>query len=201
MRALRLESGQQYKSWESRGFRIVKDCVQKLAESLAYDVVQQGTQKVSRVDAERWLQKNPVFLRMLEHVFLHLYHYRAVKNPNEDKKDKDEGGGGGGGGSGQGSGKVKAFCPEQSLLPTCENINYMPDYPAFIDISQILFINSQLPSELQNKWRFLFSSQIHGESFSTFIGRIMDQGSTVIIVEDTNGYIFGGFATDSWSLR
>lgn len=28
----------------------------------------------------------------------------------------------------------------------------------------------------------------------------MDQGSTVIIVEDTNGYIFGGFATSSWLL-
>lgn len=54
MRALRLESGPQYKSWETRGFRIVKDCVQKLAESLAYDVVTQGTQKVTRADAERW---------------------------------------------------------------------------------------------------------------------------------------------------
>lgn len=197
MRALRLESGPQYKSWEARGFRIVKDCVQKLAESLAYDVVTQGTQKVTRTDAERWLQKNPVFLRMLEHVFLHLYHYRAVKNTNEDKnKDRNDESGG----SGQGSGKVKAFCIDNSLLPACENIHYIPDYPAFIDISQILFINSQLPSEYQSKWRFLFSSQIHGESFSTFIGRIMDQGATVIIIEDTNGYIFGAFSTESWAL-
>ena len=54
MRTLRLEAGVQFKSWEARGFRIVKDCVQKLAESLAYDVVTQGTQKVTRVDAERW---------------------------------------------------------------------------------------------------------------------------------------------------
>jgi hypothetical protein len=132
---------------------------------------------------------------MQEHVFLHLYHYRAIKNPSEDKREKEDGG------SGQGSGKVKAFCLEESLLPTCENIHYMPDYPSFIDISQIIFINSQLPPEYQSKWRFLFSSQIHGESFSTLLGRIMDQGATVIIVEDTNGYIFGGFATDSWALR
>lgn len=196
MRALRLEAGQQYKSWESRGFRIVKDCVQKLAESLSFDVVTQGTQKVTRIDAERWIQKNPVLLRMLEHVFLHLYNYRAVKSTSEDKnKDKSDESG-----SGQGSGKIKQFCIENSLLPSCENINYMPDYPCFIDISQILFINSQLPNELQSKWRFLFSSQIHGESFSTLLGRIMDQGPTVLIVEDTNGHIFGGFATDSWSL-
>lgn len=28
----------------------------------------------------------------------------------------------------------------------------------------------------------------------------MDQGPTVVIVEDANGYIFGGYATDSWAL-
>lgn len=79
-------------------------------------------------------------------------------------------------------------------------LQYVPDYPAFTDISQMLFINSNLPSDFRVKWRFLFSSQIHGESFSTLMGRIMDQGPNVIIVEDTNGYIFGGFASDSWSL-
>lgn len=85
MRALRLESGAQYKSWESKGFRVVKECIQKLAESLACEVVQQGTQKVTRTDAERWLQQNPTFLKMLAHVFSHLYHYRATtKNPQED---------------------------------------------------------------------------------------------------------------------
>lgn len=64
----------------------------------------------------------------------------------------------------------------------------------------MLFINSNLPVDYRVKWRFLFSSQIHGESFSTLMGRIMDQGANVIIVEDTNGYIFGGFASASWSL-
>lgn len=64
----------------------------------------------------------------------------------------------------------------------------------------MMFINSNLPDQHQVKWRFLFSSQIHGESFSTLMGRIMDQGPTVIIVEDSNGYIFGGFAPASWSL-
>lgn len=85
MRAIRLESGSQYKSWESKGFRVVKECIQKLAESLAYEVVQQGTQKVTRVDAERWLQQTPTFVKMLEYVFLHLYHYRAsTKNPQDE---------------------------------------------------------------------------------------------------------------------
>ena len=128
---------------------------------------------------------------MLEHVFLHLYHYRSVKSTSEDKMDPN---------GGSGSAKQKPFVLETSLLPTCDGIQYVPDYPAFIDISQILFINSNLPATLQSKWRFLFSSQIHGESFSTFLGRIVDQGPTVIIVEDTNGYIFGGFGSSAWRL-
>lgn len=85
MRAIRLESSLQFKSWESKGFRIVKECIQKLAESLASEVVQQGTQKVTRQDAVRWLQQSPTFVKMLEYVFLHLYNYRpTTKNPQEE---------------------------------------------------------------------------------------------------------------------
>lgn len=31
-----------------------------------------------------------------------------------------------------------------------------------------------------------------------YVGRILEQGPTVLIVEDEDGHIFGGFATDSW---
>lgn len=188
IRSLRLQTGPQYKSWESKGFRVVKECVQKLAESLACEVVQPNTQKVTRNDAERWLQQSPTFLRMLEHVFLHLYHHRptTAKNPQEDKEVLAI--------------RRRSVVSDAKLLAFCEGLQYVPDYPAFTDISQMLFINSNLPMDHRVKWRFLFSSQIHGESFSTFMGRIMDQGPSVIICEDTDGYIFGGFAPDSWSL-
>lgn len=162
MRTIRLQGGAQFKSWESKGFRIVKECIQKLAESLVYDIVEQGTQKVTRADSERWLNKNPTFLRMLEHVFSHLYNYRSTKNASDEKKE-------------DGTSSRKSIIPEteNSLLPYCEGLQYTPDYPAFTDLSQMLFINSNLPSEYQTKWRFLFSSQIHGESFSTLLGKIM----------------------------
>lgn len=216
MRAIRLQSGVQYKSWESKGFRVVKECVQKLAESLAFEV-QQGTQKVTRRDAERWLQQNPTFLRMLEHVFLHLYNHRAMKNSNQQQIQQD---------NEQHPHNTRrksvvAIPTDAKLLPFCEGLQYVPDYPAFTDISQMLFINSNLPMDYRQKWRFLFSSQIHGkythegvykfnanqqtfdvlgESFSTLLGRIMDQGPSVFIVEDTDGYIYGGFAPASWSM-
>lgn len=196
MRAIRLQSGVQYKSWESKGFRVVKECVQKLAESLAFEVVQQGTQKVTRKDAERWLQQNPTFLRMLEHVFLHLYNHRPMKNSNQQQLQQD---------NEQHPHNARrksvvAIPTDAKLLPFCEGLQYVPDYPAFTDISQMLYINSNLPMDYRQKWRFLFSSQIHGESFSTLLGRIMDQGPSVFIVEDTDGYIYGGFAPASWSM-
>lgn len=88
MRAIRLEEGPQFKSWEAKGFRIIKECIQKLAESLVYDVVQQGTQKVTRQDAERWLQSNPTFLRMLEFVFSRLYQYRGNKAVSQQQQEE-----------------------------------------------------------------------------------------------------------------
>ncbi|GBP53796.1 hypothetical protein EVAR_84280_1 [Eumeta japonica] len=76
----------------------------------------------------------------------------------------------------------------------------MPDYPAFIDLSHIVWLNSHIPQKHRHKWRFLFSSHIHGESFATMAGRIQDQGASVLIIEDNSGYIFGGYAPSSWSL-
>lgn len=108
MRTLRLQSGSQFKSWEGKGFRVVKECIQKLAESLACEVVQQGTQKVFRSDAERWLQQNPTFLRMLEQVFMHLYHFR----PTTTKATQEE----------QISARRKSVISDTKLLPLCEGI-------------------------------------------------------------------------------
>lgn len=36
--------------------------------------------------------------------------------------------------------------------------------------------------------------------FFLFIGRIVNQGPSVVVVEDRNGYIFGGFAPANWEL-
>lgn len=163
MRALRLEGGIEFQSWESKGFRIVKECIQKLAESLASEAVQQGSQKVTRADAVRWLQRTPTFVRMSEYVFSHLYNYRPTKTLAEETITV----------------RRKSLVVDcNKLLPYCEGLQYVPDYPAFTDISQMLFINSNLPTDFRCKWRFLFSSQIHGESFSTLMGRIVDQGTT-----------------------
>nr|XP_023015040.1 TLD domain-containing protein 1 [Leptinotarsa decemlineata] len=89
---------------------------------------------------------------------------------------------------------------DRSLVPFCRGLDLIPSYPSLLDLNQIVFINAHLPQQYQLEWRFLFSSEIHGESFSTLIGRIVNQGPSVLIVEDKNGYMFGGFAPANWEL-
>lgn len=61
---------------------------------------------------------------------------------------------------------------DRSLVPFCKGLDLIPSYPSILDLNQIVFINSHLPQQYQLEWRFLFSSEIHGESFSTLIGDI-----------------------------
>lgn len=70
-----------------------------------------------------------------------------------------------------------------------------------LEVPSIILINHHLPSALQHQWRLLFSTQIHGESFSSFIHQISNQGPVLIVVRDTNGGIFGGFASESWTIK
>lgn len=196
------------------------ECVQKLAESLSHELAKLDTQKVTRADIESWLQLNPTFLGMFTQVFLHLYHYRSAKSSQQQQQQQPASGGAS---AAQITAQQSASAHHHhhphdaqgveleskggrrnnaaaGVLPTCEGLLYTPDYPACTDISQIMFINAALPQAMRHKWRFLFSAQIHGESFSTLLGRILDQGPSVLIVEDADGCIFGGYATAAWAL-
>uniref|UniRef100_A0A1B6C7T1 MTOR-associated protein MEAK7 n=1 Tax=Clastoptera arizonana TaxID=38151 RepID=A0A1B6C7T1_9HEMI len=80
----------------------------------------------------------------------------------------------------------------KALLPN-------PKTPSILDAVQIIYMNSLLPLEFRSQWRFLFSTATHGESFSSMMGSIMNQGPTLVVVRDTALHTFGGFASDSWS--
>lgn len=186
LRAVKLQNSPEYQSWENKGFRICSEFVQKLAESYSSDM-QLRAQKVSRQEVENWFQRNPSFGCMLAYVFTHLYSLRPPQKQSSQQDDiKEE--------------AQRKHIQLDCLLPFCEGLEYVPDYPCFIDLSQLIFINSNLPAKYRNKWRFLFSTEMHGESFSTLLGRITDQGPTVLIIEDSNGHIFGGFAPSSWKI-
>ncbi|KAL1501204.1 hypothetical protein ABEB36_006576 [Hypothenemus hampei] len=191
MKIQKLSNSKQYKSWSSRGCTTHTQNSQRLAESLTKDL---AGDSISRRLLETWLQGSTVLGQLLLFVFMHLYNIShkekttsgliSEKPASETDQALD------------GTDNIK----ERSLVPFCRGLDLIPSYPSILDLNQIVFINAHLPQQYQLEWRFLFSSEIHGESFSTLIGRIVNQGPSVLVLEDRSGYIFGGFAPANWAL-
>lgn len=75
------------------------------------------------------------------------------------------------------------------------------DFESVLDVLSVIYINSHLPREQQHCWRLLFSSQLHGHSFSQLCGRMTQRGPCVTLLEDHDGHVFGGFASCSWEVK
>ena len=69
-----------------------------------------------------------------------------------------------------------------------------------LDRTLVMALNSYMPASVRGKLYPLFSSVKHGESFSAMCSRAIGKGPTLVIVKDTNGYIFGAFAAVSWKF-
>eukprot|EP00079_Xenopus_tropicalis_P035236 XP_017949007.1 PREDICTED: TLD domain-containing protein 1 [Xenopus tropicalis] len=88
----------------------------------------------------------------------------------------------------------------RTVVPKCTGMKNA-SFVSLLDLPAVMHLNSYLPSDVQHKWRLLFSSQIHGESFSQLCGHILDQGPCLLIVKDSDGFVFGGFASQSWKVK
>jgi hypothetical protein len=188
MKIQKLSNTKQFKTWFSRGCFTSAQNIQRLAESLTHDLA--AADSITRRALEVWLQGSTVLGQLLLFVFMHLYNISHKDKPqvSGEKSTVEE------------SHTVSEKERDRSLVPFCRGLDLIPSYPSLLDLNQIVFINANLPQQYQLEWRFLFSSEIHGESFSTLIGRIVNQGPSVLVVEDRNGYMFGGFAPANWSL-
>ncbi|XP_071490061.1 MTOR-associated protein MEAK7-like [Diadema antillarum] len=71
---------------------------------------------------------------------------------------------------------------------------------SLLDLPTLLTLNYHLPHELRREWRFLYSLAVHGSSFSTLLSHIQGKGPSIILIRDTEGRTFGGFASESWRL-
>ncbi|KAJ0810809.1 putative TLDc domain, EF-hand domain pair protein [Helianthus annuus] len=50
-----------------------------------------------------------------------------------------------------------------------------------------------------SEWKLLYHSSLNGLSFNTFLGNTSnDEGPTVLIIKDKEGYIYGGYASQPW---
>ncbi|CAG9792910.1 unnamed protein product [Diatraea saccharalis] len=182
IKILKACSMRRVRTWIEKGFRGRASHVQALGETVAATLggdLDSPHHHCSAEQLAKWLETNILLKQLTELVFVNLY--------GINKKAGDES-----------PTPLPASMP--CLLPLPEGLDAMPDYPAFIDLSHIVWLNSHLPQKHQHKWRFLFSSHIHGESFSTMAGRIQEQGASILIIEDNSGYIFGGYAPYPWSI-
>ena len=88
----------------------------------------------------------------------------------------------------------------RTLVPRCEGAIWSKFW-TLLNLPTLLLLNASIPPGLQTPWRMLFSSRVHGESFSTLLKHILHKGPCVIIVKDTDGDVFGGFTGESLTVK
>ncbi|XP_037959626.1 MTOR-associated protein MEAK7 isoform X2 [Teleopsis dalmanni] len=172
------QSSPAYESWKAQGYHSAERSILGFSKGIIRTFTFDNDRYILLENLERWLHLNPVFLQIWREVIVYLYSKHADK-------------------------AHKLITPLTThLLPLLEGLSTKgTHYTPILDIPHILYVNTNLPNEFRHKWRFLFSSKTMGESFSTMLGKIVNKGPTVFIVEDEDHYIFGGYAPESWSLK
>eukprot|EP00899_Mesostigma_viride_P022173 jgi/Mesvir1/313/Mv22725-RA.2 len=65
-----------------------------------------------------------------------------------------------------------------------------------------VMLAAAIPHAQRHAWRLLYSSTLHGQSFSSLHARLTMAGMpTLVVVRDTGGAIFGGYASQPWLPR
>ncbi|XP_076126163.1 MTOR-associated protein MEAK7 isoform X2 [Alosa pseudoharengus] len=91
--------------------------------------------------------------------------------------------------------------PPPTLLPLCREPPWGQLRTSLLDVPLLLFLAPLLPTGTSAPWRLLFSTHLHGESFTRLVSGCKGRGPTVLLLRDTKGHVFGGFASHSWEIR
>ncbi|XP_036296345.1 MTOR-associated protein MEAK7 [Pipistrellus kuhlii] len=87
-----------------------------------------------------------------------------------------------------------------TLVPE-RQVDQGQQFNSVLDPLSVIYLNSQLPREQQHRWHLLFSSELHGHSFAQLCGRVPHRGPCLLLLEDHDGHVFGGFASCSWEVK
>ncbi|XP_034493690.1 MTOR-associated protein MEAK7 isoform X3 [Ailuropoda melanoleuca] len=87
-----------------------------------------------------------------------------------------------------------------TLVPE-RHVEQEREFESVLDVLSVIYVNSHLRREQRGRWRLLFSSELHGHSFAQLCGRITHRGPCVLLLEDHDGQVFGGFASCSWEVK
>lgn len=129
----------------------------------------------SSADLEKWLMGNSLMPRLFDHIFRSLFF--AASDLAETVPD----------------GVV-----QMPLLPVLIGDG---GEESSLDATSAMYLNSFLPMECQQHWRQVFDTKQHGQSFATMLQKLEKVGGpSLLIVRDTDNYVFGGFASVPWEI-
>ncbi|XP_056455067.1 MTOR-associated protein MEAK7 isoform X2 [Gadus chalcogrammus] len=89
--------------------------------------------------------------------------------------------------------------PPLTLLPACLEAPWSK-LKCLLDLPTLMFLAPQLPDSYSAPWRLLFTTQLHGESFSRMVAGLSKRGPTLLLIRDTRGHVFGAFASHAWEV-
>ncbi|CAG8462574.1 1648_t:CDS:2 [Ambispora gerdemannii] len=91
--------------------------------------------------------------------------------------------------------KTNLLAPQiNSLFPT-------KSFSQLLSPDDYFLLVYNLPSNCRvTPHTMIFSSTFDGDSWHTFVNSLLYQGSTIIVVKDTDGYVFGGFVYEDWHM-
>lgn len=70
---------------------------------------------------------------------------------------------------------------------------------SILDKASILFLNNKILLDLRKEWRFCYSTKTNAQDFDEFFDLIALKGPTLMIIQDSDGNVFGAFTSTSWS--
>ncbi|XP_041852359.1 MTOR-associated protein MEAK7 isoform X2 [Melanotaenia boesemani] len=90
--------------------------------------------------------------------------------------------------------------PPPILLPPCKETPWK-ELRSLLDLPTVMFLAPQLPDSYSAPWRLVFSTELHGESFTKMLSGLTKHGPTLLLIKDTKGHVFGGFASHAWEIK
>lgn len=87
--------------------------------------------------------------------------------------------------------------PSATIGPTLKDVSVILQTPE-IQVK----LASILPARYRHcAWNLLYSTARHGVSLNTFYMKTRNRGPSVMLVEDSEGFVFGAFVSESWEVR
>ena len=90
------------------------------------------------------------------------------------------------------------FWPSRIFIP--ERVKSKGDRSSCIDMDLHFLLDSHLESiGIKDRlWQLAYSSQLHGKNWTSLTKKMTFAKSTVLVLRDSNGGVFGGFASVPW---